>query len=115
MWFVRALLQLVLRIVVIMLVAFAIAMLLSLVGAGGFHKDARILTIAIGCVLLAMAGVGSGSNVARFMDVGVQQAAWGNIPGFDALHTQPEDPRIAPGAGFFASGLVLLTIGVALF
>ena len=115
MWVVRGLVQLLLRIVITTLVALAIAIVLSLVGAGSFDTDARILCIALGCMLLAMAGVGSGSNVERFMDVGVQQAAWGNVPGFDAIRAKPGDPTIAPGAAFFASGLVLIVLGLALF
>ena len=60
-----------------------------------------------------MAGVGSGSNVERFMDTSVQQVAWGNIPGFDAVRRHPEDPSLTPGAVFFCSGLVLLVLGIA--
>ena len=115
MWLVRELARLVLRIVVIAAVAFALAALLALLGSGGFDSTARVLLIAIGCVLLAMAGVGSGSNVERFMDQNVTFVAWGSIPGFDALHPRPEDPTLAPGAAFFCSGLVLIAIGVVAF
>ena len=45
--------------------------------------------------------------------ISVQQVAWGNIPGFDAVRRHPEDPSLAPGATFFCSGLVLLVIGIA--
>ena len=115
MWVLRELARLVLRIVVIAAVAILLALLLALVSAGTFHSNARILCIVLGCFLLAMAGVGSGSNVERFMDTSVQQAAWGNIPGFDAVRPRPEDPTLAPGPAFFLSGLVLIAIGVAVF
>jgi hypothetical protein len=115
MWVARELVRLVVRIVVMAAVAAAIAAVLALATGGGFDHSARILFIAIGCVVLAMGGVGTGSNVTRFMDTGVQQAAWGNIPGFDALRPRPEDPTIAPGAAFFCSGLVLIALGVAVF
>jgi hypothetical protein len=49
------------------------------------------------------------------MDQGVTKAAWGTIPGFDALRPRPEDPKLAPGAVFFSSGLVLIVLGVAVF
>ena len=113
MWVVRELLRLIVRIVVTAAVAAAVAGVLALVSAGSFHSNARILFIAIGCGLLAMAGVGSGSNIERFMDTSVQQVAWGNIPGFDAVRRHPEDPSLAPGPAFFCSGLVLIVIGIA--
>ena len=103
------------RIVVIALIASALAALLALATGGTFDHNARILYIVFGCFLLAMGGVGSGSNLERFMDTGVQQAAWGNIPGFDAVRARPEDPRIAPGAALFVSGVVLLALGIAVF
>ena len=113
MWVFRELVRLAIRIVLVAAVALALAAVLALLSAGGFHKDARILCVVFGCFLLAMGGVGSGSNLERFMDTGVQQAAWGNIPGFDAVRARPEDPRIAPGPALFASGLVLIALGVA--
>ncbi len=112
-WIVRELVRLIVRIVVAAAIAAVIAGLLALVSAGSFHSSARILFIIFGCGLLAMAGVGRGSNVERFMDTSVQQVAWGNIPGFDAVRRHPEDPSLAPGATFFCSGLVLLVIGIA--
>jgi hypothetical protein len=115
MWIVRELVRLVMRIVVITAVTLAVAALLALVSAGSFDTNARILCIVVGCMLLAMAGVGRGSNVERFMDTSVQQVAWGNIPGFDAVRPRPEDPTLAPGAAFFCSGLALIVIGIALF
>ena len=49
-------------------VALTLAGLLAAVSAQGFTFAARILCIVIGCMLLAMAGVGSGSNLERYMD-----------------------------------------------
>jgi xanthine/uracil permease len=115
MWVVREVARLAVRIVVVAAVALAIAGVLSLFSAGSFATNARILCIAIGCVLLAMAGVGSGSNLERYMDQSVVKVAWGTIPGFDTLKVNPEDPTLAPGAAFFCSGLVLIAIGVAAF
>ena len=115
MWVVRELVRLVMRIVVITAVTLGIAALLALVSVGSFDTSARILCIVVGCMLLAMAGVGRGSNVERYMDTSVQQAAWGNIPGFDAVRPRPEDPTLAPGAAFFCSGLALIVIGIAFF
>jgi hypothetical protein len=59
-----------------------------------------------------MGGVGRGSNVERFSDQGVMQQVWGTIPGFDALQSHPEEPRINPGIVLFVSGLVLVALGV---
>lgn len=115
MWLLRELVRLVLRIALAIVIALAVALVLALVSANSFTSSARILTIVFGCMLLAMAGVGRGSNVERFMDQGVMQAAWGTIPGFDALRPRPEDPRLAPGAVFFCSGLALIVLGVAVF
>ncbi|HEY6962477.1 MAG TPA: hypothetical protein VI408_11360 [Gaiellaceae bacterium] len=112
MWLVRELVRLVVRIVVIAAVAFLIALVLAVATSGSFDKDARIMCIAIGCILLAMAGVGSGSNVERFMDQNVTFVAWGSIPGFDAMRPRGEDPRLAPGAALFVSGLVVVALGV---
>ena len=39
-------------------------------------------------MLLALAGVGSGSNLERYMDRNVTKVAWGSIPGFDACEAQ---------------------------
>ncbi|HZQ82682.1 MAG TPA: hypothetical protein VFB25_11975 [Gaiellaceae bacterium] len=112
MWVLRELVRLVVRIAVAAIVAFAIAGILAAIGVHAFSHDARITCIAIGCMLLAMAGIGRGSNFERSMDVGVQQAAWGNIPGFDAIRAKPEDPRLHPGVAFFCSGLILIGTGV---
>lgn len=112
MWVVRELVRLVVRIAICVVVALALAGLLAAVSAQGFAFDARILCIVFGCMLLAMAGVGSGSNIERYMDRNVTKVAWGNIPGFDAAKRNPEDPTLSPGAAFFCSGLVVIVIGV---
>jgi uncharacterized membrane protein len=111
-WLVRELLRLVVRIAVVAVAALATAGILAAIGSGGFHTDARILCIVLGCMLLAMAGVGRGSNVERYMDQNVTKVAWGHIPGFDAMKRNPEDPTLAPGAAFFCSGLIVIVLGV---
>ncbi len=108
----RELVRLVVRIAVCVVVALGLAGLLAAVSAQGFAFDARILCIVIGCMLLAMAGVGSGSNLERYMDRNVTKVAWGTIPGFDAAKRNPEDPTLSPGAAFFLSGLVVIVVGV---
>ncbi len=108
----RELVRLIVRIAVCVVVALALAGLLAAVSAQGFAFDARILCIVIGCMLLAMAGVGSGSNLERYMDRNVTKVAWGTIPGFDAAKRNPEDPTLSPGAAFFCSGLVVIVVGV---
>jgi hypothetical protein len=114
MWLVRELVRLIVRIAVGAAVALALAAILAIVSSRGFLADARILCIVIGCMLLAMAGVGRGSNVERYMDRNVTKVAWGEIPGFDALKPRPEDPTLAPGAVFFCSGIAVIAIGIAL-
>jgi len=111
-WIVRELARLVVRIALVVVAALAIAGILAAIGSGGFHTDARVFCIVLGCMLLAMAGVGRGSNVERYMDQSVTKVAWGQIPGFDAMKPHPEDPRLAPGAAFFCSGLVVIVLGV---
>lgn len=112
MWVIRELARLVVRIVVIAAVSLALAAILAGVSAQGFYFDARILCIVIGCMLLAMAGVGSGSNLERYMDQNVTKVAWGTIPGFDAMKRNPEDPTLSPGAAFFCSGLAVIVLGI---
>ena len=112
MWVVRELVRLFVRIAACVVVALALAALLAAVSAQGFAFDARILCIVIGCMLLAMAGVGSGSNLERYMDANVTKVSWGVIPGFDASKRNPEDPTLAPGAAFFCSGLAVILVGI---
>jgi hypothetical protein len=114
MWLVRALARLAIQILVICAVTVVLALILALVSAGSFHSVARILGIVFGCMLLAMGAIGRGSNVERFADQGVMQAAWGTIPGFDAMKSHPEEPQLAPGPALFVSGLVLLALGVTI-
>lgn len=104
--------RLVIRIVVISAVALILAAGLAVLGAGSFEANVRVLAIVLGCVLMAMGAVGRGSNVERFSDQGVMQAAWGTIPGFDALQSHPEEPHLSPGAALFLSGLVVVALGV---
>ena len=114
MWFVRSLARLAVQIVAISVVTILLSLILAAVSAGSFHSDARILAIVLGCMLLAMGGIGRGSNVERFADQGVMQVAWGSIPGFDALKSHPEEPRLSPGVALFVSGLVLVALGVTI-
>jgi hypothetical protein len=111
-WVVRELLRLVVRIVACVAVALVLAAILAAVSSQGFAFDARILCVVLGCMLLAMAGVGSGSNVERYMDSNVTKVSWGTIPGFDASKRNPEDPTIAPGVAFFLSGVVVIVVGI---
>jgi hypothetical protein len=112
MWVVEELARLVVRIVACVAVALGLAAILAAVSSQGFAFDARILCIVIGCMLLAMAGVGSGSNLERYMDVNVTKVSWGVIPGFDASKRNPEDPTLSPGAAFFVSGLAVIVVGI---
>jgi hypothetical protein len=113
-WVVRELARLLVRIVVCIAVALGLAAILAVVSSHGFHSDARVLCIVIGCMLLAMAGIGRGSNVERYMDANVTKIAWGAIPGFDGFKRNPEDPTLAPGAAFLCSGIAVIAIGVLL-
>lgn len=103
------------RVLVITATTAALAGLLALVSAGSFMHDARLLSLALGCLLLAMGGIGRGSNVERFADRGVMQAAWGTIPGFDALRSHSEEPRLAAGPALVLSGAALIALGIAVF
>jgi hypothetical protein len=114
-WLVRELVRLVLRIAAVVAVTALIAVILAAAGATPFLSAGRILCIVFGCMLLAMAGVGSGSNVDRYMSQSVLKVAWGTIPGFDAMRRNPEDPTLSPGAVFFCSGLAVIVLGVLLF
>lgn len=115
MWIAHELGRLAVRVVVIAGATLVLAVVLAAVGAGGFHTDARALALAFGCMLLAMGAIGRGSNVERFADQGVLQAAWGKIPGFYPRASQSDDPRLAPGAALVLSGLVLIALGVTVF
>jgi hypothetical protein len=113
-WFVREMVRLVVRIVIATLIAFVLAGALSAVSVHSFQTSARVLCIVFGCILLAMAGVGSGSNLERYMDRNVTKVAWGSIPGFDSNKRNSEDPTLSPGAVFIGSGIALLAIGIFL-
>ena len=113
MWIVRELVRLLIRIVVAAAIALTIAAILAASSTQSFQSDARILCIAIGCILLAMAGVGRGSNVERYMDTNVTKIAWGVIPGFDGFRRNPEDPTLSPGIAFFCSGIAVILLGIA--
>jgi hypothetical protein len=115
MWLVRELVKLVVRVIVITVATVALAGVLALVSAGSFMHDARVLSLVFGCMLFAMGGIGRGSNVERFADRGVMQAAWGTIPGFDALQSHPEEPHLAAGPALVLSGIALIAIGIAVF
>jgi len=81
--------------------------------AGSAQRAGAITRLAACCMLLAMGGVGRGSNVERFSDQGVMQQVWGTIPGFDAMmRSRPDEPRLNPGIVLFLSGLVLVALGV---
>ncbi|MGH3049339.1 MAG: hypothetical protein ACRDLK_04205 [Gaiellaceae bacterium] len=114
MWVARELARLLMRIVIGTAVALGIAAILAALSSQSFHSDARVLCIVIGCMLLAMAGIGRGSNVERYMDTSVTRVAWGVIPGFDAFKRNPEDPTLAPSAAFLCSGVAVIAIGVLL-
>jgi hypothetical protein len=111
-WALRELARLVLRVVVISIVVLVIGAGLAVLGAGSFGANARVLAIVFGCILMAMGAVGRGSNLERYSDQGVMRAAWGTIPGFDALQSHPEEPHLSPGAALFLSGLVVVVLGV---
>jgi hypothetical protein len=114
-WVVRELGRLVVRTVVIVGVTLVLAVALAVVGAGGFDRVLRVLAIAFGCLLLGMGAIGRGSNFERFSDQGAMQAAWGKIPGFDALKSHPDEPHLAPGPALALSGFVLIALGVTVF
>lgn len=114
MWLVRELARLLLRIVLAAGIALALAAVLAAITGLPFTSSARYFCIALGCLLLAMAGIGRGGNVERYMDMSVTKRAWGRMPGFDALKPHPEDRTLTPGAVFFASGLVVIAIGAVI-
>ena len=115
MWLARELAKLVLRILVAIVISLAIAGLLAAFSSHSFADAARVLCIVFGCGLLAMAGVGRGSNLDRYLDQNVTKTAWGTIPGVGVLKSRPEDPVLSAGAVFFCSGLALLVVGIVLF
>ena len=113
-WVARELARLLVRTAVCAAVALGLAAILAALSSQHFHSDARVLCIVIGCMLLAMAGVGRGSNLERYMDTNVTKVTWGVVPGFDSFKRRPEDPTLAPGAAFLCSGIAVIAIGVLL-
>jgi hypothetical protein len=114
-WIFRELARLIIRIAIAAALTTLLAVVLAAFGATPFMTAGRILCVVFGCMLLAMAGVGSGSNIDRYMSQSVTKVAWGTIPGFDALRANPEDPTLAPGAVFFCSGLAVIALGIFVF
>ena len=111
MWVFRELLRLVERIAIAFVAAFALAGLWAALSKHGFWLDFRNTCWLVGAFLIAMAGVGRGSNMERYMDSSITQAAWGRVPGVDPLKLNPEDPTLTPGAVFVGSALVLFVVG----
>jgi hypothetical protein len=107
-WVVRELIRLVEKVVVGFVIALVLAVLWAAVSQHSFSHSLYLTTLFIGCALLLMGAVGSGSNLDRAMDAGVTQAAWGRIPGMSLRERHPEDPTLNPGVVFVLCGLALL-------
>ncbi len=113
MWILRELVRLLVRVVLAAAIALALAGILAVVGVNGFVPTARILCIVFGCMLLAMAGVGRGSNVERYADQNVTKVIWGTIPGFDSFTPRrPNVPTLAPGPVFSFAGVAVIAVGI---
>lgn len=111
----RELVRLATAIVLGAAIALALAAILAVSSVGGsFSTNLRIAFLLVGCVVLAMAGVGRGSNLERYSDSSVTKVLWGTLPGIGVLRTKPspDERSLTAGAVFVGVAVVLLALGV---
>jgi hypothetical protein len=108
MWLVRALVQLLLRVVVGIVLALALAGLLALVRGGGFQHAFDIACWSVGVLAILMGAVGQ-STASRTLETA------GRMPGLPAtFRSQPGDTTVSTAAVFFITGAVLIVLGIVL-
>ena len=112
MWFFRELIRLAERIALAFIVALVIAELRALAVGGDTWRGFKVSCLIIGALLFLMAAIGRNNNFERRLDAGIVEAAWGRIPGVSALHGNPEDPKLTPGAVLGGAGIALLAVGL---
>ncbi len=113
MWVVRELMRLVTRIGLAVLVAIVVAEIRALAGGGDTLRTFRIVCLVLGALYLLLAGTGTGSAASRRVNWGLVTPGRGGTL-FRGFHPRPDDPRLAAGAVFVASGVMLLAIGAVL-
>ena len=112
MWFLREMIRLAERIALAFIVALVIAELRALAVGGDTWRGFKVSCLIIGALLFLMAAIGRNNNFERRLDAGIVEAAWGRIPGVSALHGNPEDPKLTPGAVLGGAGIALLAVGL---
>ena len=116
MWFFREIFRFIWMIVVAVGIAAALGALVALLSGGSLVHDLRIGFLAFGALLILLAGGGNRSTASA------RRTNWGIItPGgfrgagwiFPPVRARPGDPTMTASAVFFGSGLVLITLGLA--
>lgn len=112
MWIVRELVRLVGRIAVAVLIAILIAEIRAVISGGDMFHTFRIVLMLMGVLLLLLAAGGQGvmSGKKATHDGWWLTQAFGTF----GMQAHPEDPTLAPGAVFMASGLITLALGIVL-
>jgi hypothetical protein len=111
-WVVRELVRVVTRVVIGVSIAVVVGALLALISGNSFAGGLHVVSLVLGCLVLLMGVMGSGSNFDRAMDFGVTQAAWGRIPGMSTTKRTGEDPTLRPGIVLVLTGLAILAFGI---
>jgi hypothetical protein len=101
------------RIGVAVLIAIVIAEIRAIAGGGDTLHTFRWVLLALGAVMLLLGGTGTGSAASQRVNWGEVTAGRGGVL-FRAVQPRPNHPRLAPGAVFIVSGVVLLALGAIL-
>jgi hypothetical protein len=108
MWILRALVQLLARVLAGVVLALAAAAVLALIRGGGFEHSFAIAALCVGVLSILMGAAGH-SNADRTL------ATAGRMPGLPAtFHSQPGDTTLSASAVFFLTGGVLVALGAVL-
>jgi hypothetical protein len=112
MWIVRELCRLLVRIAVAVAIATLIAELRALASGGDFLHTWRITMLALGCLMILLAGAGGSTTMAS------RVVNWGEItPGRGGTIMRPffadvEGPQLTASAVFVASGFALFALAL---
>ena len=114
MWVVRELTRLLTRIFVAVLIAIVIAEGRAVIAGGDTMHTFRWVLIAVGAVFLLLGGTGTGSAASHRINWGEITPGRGGVIFRGIAAPRPGEPRLAPGAVFITSGLILLVLGFVL-
>jgi hypothetical protein len=111
MWFFRELARLLMKIAVIVVVAIVIAELRAVISGGDALHTFKIVSLALGALLLLLGAMGNGGPASRRVNYGIVTPGRGGRMSH-AVAPRPGDPTLNASVVFIASGLVMLALGI---